>query len=231
MIHFDHVSFAYPSRPPLLCDISLTLNVREVAALIGPNGSGKSSLALLLNGLLKPTAGRISVDGMGTSNPAYQSEIRRRVGILFQNPEHQIVADTVTEEIAFGLELFNAPRNEMRQRVSELMQAFELQPLANRCPEELSGGQKQRLTIAATIAAGASYLVLDEPTALLDAKGRDTLFQVTSRLRQNKGILFITPFPEETSFADRLLYLDGGTLREISQDERNSFCMALENVG
>ncbi len=229
MICVDRMSFAYQGQSPLFSDISLTLQTGEIVALIGPNGSGKSTLTLLLNGLLKPAAGRIFVDGMDTSDPACQSEIRCRVGILFQNPEHQIVADTVAEEIAFGLELLNMPRAEMQQRVTELLNEFDLHSLAHRHPEELSGGQKQRLAIAATLATGVSYLVLDEPTALLDRKGCDTLFRVINRLRHGKGILFITPFPEETSLAERLLYLDSRSLREIPQEERRSFCAALEN--
>jgi len=229
MICVDHMSFAFQDQVPLFSDISLALQIGEVVALIGPNGSGKSTLTLLLNGLLKPAAGRILVDGMDTSDPARQSEIRRRVGILFQNPEHQIVADTVAEEIAFGLELLNMPRAEMQQRVTEFLNEFDLRSLAHRHPEELSGGQKQRLAIAATLATGVSYLVLDEPTALLDRKGCDTLFRLINQLRHDTGILFITPFPEETSLAERLFYLDAGTMREIPQDERESFCMALEN--
>ena len=229
MICVDRVSFAYLGQRPLLSDVSLILRTGEIVALIGPNGSGKSTLTLLLNGLLKPAAGKITVDGMDTNNPAHQSEIRRRVGILFQNPEHQIVADTVVEEIAFGLELLNMPRAEMQQRVAELLNEFNLQALAHRHPEELSGGEKQRLAIAATLATGVSYLVLDEPTALLDREGCDTLFRLIDRLRHDKGILFITPFPEESAVAERLLYLDGGTLKEIPQDERESFCAALEN--
>jgi energy-coupling factor transport system ATP-binding protein len=229
MICVDRVSFAYPGQRPLLSDVSLTLRTGETVALIGPNGSGKSTLTLLLNGLLKPAAGKITVDDMDTNDPTRQSEIRRHVGILFQNPEHQIVADTVVEEIAFGLELLNMPRAEMQRRVAELLNEFDLQSLAHRHPEELSGGEKQRLAIAATLATGVSYLVLDEPTALLDREGCDTLFRLIDRLRHDKGILFITPFPEETSFAERLLYLDSGTLREIPHYERESFCAALEN--
>jgi energy-coupling factor transport system ATP-binding protein len=228
MIRFDHVSFAYPGQDELLHDVSLVLERGELAALIGPNGSGKSTLALLLNGLLQPSAGQVTVDGLATSDRVHSQEIRRRVGILFQNPEQQIIADTVSEEIAFGLELLNTPRVEMQRRVGSLLDEFHLQPFAQRRPEELSGGEKQRLALAATLATGAAYIVLDEPTALLDRKGRDDLLRLIESLRRETGVLLITPFPEETHIADRLLYLDKGSLREIPQMERESFCGALD---
>lgn len=229
MIHVDRVSFAYPGERALLDDLSVVLRRAELVALVGPNGSGKSTLALLLNGLLQPSSGKVTVDGMATDDPADSREIRRRVGIVFQNPEQQIVADSVTEELAFGLELLNTPRPVMQQRVEELLDQFHLNALARRHPEELSGGEKQRLALAATLATGAAYLVLDEPTALLDRKGRDDLLGLLNLLRHETGILFITPFLEETHVADRLLYLDGGILREIPQEEREHFCGALEN--
>lgn len=228
MITVDRVDFSYPGQDELLRDVSLVLQRGELVALIGPNGSGKSTLALLLNGLLLPSSGEVTVDGMSTSDRAHSQEIRRRVGILFQNPEQQIIADTVSEEIAFGLELLNTPRVEMQRRVGSLLDEFHLQPLAQRHPEELSGGEKQRLALAGTLATGAVYLVLDEPTALLDRKGRDDLLRLIESLRRETGILLITPFPEETGIADRLLYLDKGKLREIPQMERESFCGALD---
>ena len=229
MISVEHVSFAYPGQSVLFRDLTLTLNRGEVVALIGPNGSGKSTLALLLNGLLRPSLGEVTVDGIATRNETHSQEIRRRVGILFQNPEQQIIADTVAEEIAFGLELLNMPRPDIQRRVATLLEQFHLQSLAHRRPEELSGGEKQRLALAATLATGAAYLILDEPTALLDWKGRDDLLQHLNTLRRETGILFITPFPKETNIADRLLYLDSSSLREIVQKERKSFCEALEN--
>ncbi|MFH1011999.1 MAG: ATP-binding cassette domain-containing protein [bacterium] len=229
MIQLESVSFAYPGQPLVLCNISFELHQGEAIALIGPNGSGKSTLALLLNGLLQPSSGTVRVDGLETTNPEHRTEIRRRVGLLFQNPEQQIIANTVAEEIAFGLELLNMPRAEMQTRVGELLKEFRLEAFAVRRPEELSGGEKQRLALAAIMAIRPTYLVLDEPTALLDREGREQLLSLLSSIRHQAGILFITPFPEETAFAGRLLFLSEGALREIPAQERDHFCRILEN--
>jgi energy-coupling factor transporter ATP-binding protein EcfA2 len=229
VIQVENVAFAYPGRPALFSDISFTLQRGEVVALIGPNGSGKSTLALLLNGLLLPSSGRVLVDSMETTDASKRTEIRRRVGFLFQNPEQQIIANTVAEEIAFSLELLKMPRTQMQERVAELLRHFHLDLMADRPPEELSGGEKQRLALAATLATSPAYLVLDEPTALLDRMGRDELLSLLQSLRHELGILFITPFPEETDFVDRLLYLDEEGLQEIPDLERSHFCQALEN--
>ncbi len=229
MIRVEQVSFAYAGHVELFSDISFSLERGELVALIGPNGSGKSTLALLLNGLFQPSTGKVVIDDMDTANPEHRHDICRRVGIVFQNPEEQIVADTVEEEIAFGLELLNKSREDMLNRVANLLDEFHLRSLAQRNPEELSGGEKQRLTLAATLATGAEYLVFDEPTALLDWQGRQDLLHALEDLRRDMGILFITPYLEEIDFADRLLYLENGTLREIPQQEREKFCRALEN--
>ena len=229
MIRVELVSFAYTGYAELFHDVSFELERGELVALIGPNGSGKSTLALLLNGLFQPSTGKVVIDDMDTANPEHRHDICRRVGIVFQNPEEQIVADTVEEEIAFGLELLNKPREEMQIRVANLLDEFHLRSLSQRNPEELSGGEKQRLTLAATLATGAEYLVFDEPTALLDWQGRQDLLHALEDLRRDMGILFITPYLEEIDFADRLLYLENGTLREIPPQERERFCRALEN--
>ncbi len=229
MIRVEQVSFAYVGHPELFHNISFSLERGELVALIGPNGSGKSTLALLLNGLFQPSTGIVVIDDMDAANPEHNRDIRRRVGVVFQNPEEQIVADTVEEEIAFGLELLNKPREDMFNRVANLLDEFHLRSLSQRNPEELSGGEKQRLTLAATLATGAEYLVFDEPTALLDWQGRQDLLHALKDLRRGMGILFITPYLEEVDFADRLLYLDNGTLREIPKQDRKRFCRALEN--
>lgn len=229
MIEVDCVSFSYPGREKLLDGISFVLQKPELVALIGPNGSGKSTLALLLNGLLQPSSGKVFVDGLDTTDPTLGHDIRHRVGIVFQNPEHQIIADTVEEDIAFGMELLNKPRSEMQDNVGQLLSEFHLERMAQRSPDRLSGGEKQRLALAATLITNPDYLILDEPTALLDRQSCDDFLLRLEKLHQNTGILFITPFPEETAFADRLLYLDNGTLREIPKQERTDFCRALED--
>ncbi len=229
MICVEQVAFAYAGHNEIFRNISFNLERGEFVTLIGPNGCGKSTLALLLNGLLQPSTGKIIIDDMDTTNPEHRNDVRRRVGVVFQNPEEQIVADTVEEEIAFGLELLNKSREDMLIRVANLIKEFHLEPLAQRNPEELSGGEKQRLTLAATLATGAEYLVFDEPTALLDWQGRQDFLHVMEDLRRDMGILFITPYLEEINFADRLLYMDNGTLREIPEQERERFCRALEN--
>ena len=197
-----------------LDNISLEITEGEYVCLIGPNGSGKSTLARHLNALLLPAAGDVYVDGLLTGKEENRWEIRRRVGLVFQNPDNQIVATTVEEDVAFGLENMGIDPPLIRQRVAEALELVGMSSLAQHAPHLLSGGQKQRLAIAGIIAMRPRCLVLDEPTAMLDPRGRREVLSTIRMLnRQEKvTVVHITHFMEETLDADRIIVMDRGQI-------------------
>ncbi len=204
----------------VLEEISLEIGDGEFAALMGANGSGKTSLARCLIGIYMPTAGEVIVDGLDTRDANALPEIRRRLGLVFQNPENQIVAPTVEREIAFGPENLGVPRPEMHQRVEAMLNLFRLKAYRQQAPHLLSGGEKQRLALAAVLAMQPRHLVFDEPTSLLDYESRCQLFELMAQLVASPNpfsaepltLLMITQFPEEALLAQRLLILDHGRL-------------------
>lgn len=217
MIEIKNLIFEYthPDRSPtrVLDEITFAISEGEAVGLMGANGSGKTTLARCLNGLLLPTDGEVLVDGLRTSNPANLPEIRRRVGMVFQNPENQIVSTTVEREIAFGLENLGRPHDEMHRRVDEMLAQFHLEGYRRQPPHLLSGGEMQRLALAAVVAMSPKYLIFDEPTSLLDFPTRKMVMQLISDLRsQGVAVLLITQFPEETFACDRLLILHRGRI-------------------
>lgn len=199
----------------VLSDISCEIADGEFVALMGANGSGKTSFARCLNGIVQPLSGEVLVDGMSTRAPESLLEIRRRVGMVFQHPDNQMVAPTVEREIAFGLENLGVARAEMHARVHEMLERFELQAYREHAPHQLSGGEKQRVALAAILVMRPRHLIFDEPTSLLDHPSRVRLFETIAQLRSTPtppSILFITQFAEEALFAERLLVLDRGRL-------------------
>ena len=201
----------------VLSEISCEIAKGEFVALMGANGSGKTSFARCLNGVIQPSSGAVFVEGMDTRAPENLLEIRRRVGMVFQHPDNQMVAPTVEREIAFGLENLGVPRAEMRARVEAMLARFELQAYREHAPHQLSGGEKQRVALAAVLAMQPRHLIFDEPTSLLDHPSRLRLFETIAQLRAPSlstpaSILFITQFAEEALFAERLLVLDHGRL-------------------
>lgn len=213
----DNVSFSYPAppgEPPVtaLDGADLWVHPGEFVAVVGPNGSGKSTLARLCNVLLTPSDGHVLVDGMDTRDPAHLWPIRDRVGMVFQNPDNQIVAAVVEEDVAFGPENQALHPEEIRARVEEALGAVGLSPLRHRPPHMLSGGQKQRLAIAGALALRPACLILDEPTAMLDPKGRAEVLHTVQRLNRTAGIsvVWITHFMEEAVQADRVLVMRQG---------------------
>jgi len=204
----------------VLDNLSLEIADGEFVALMGANGSGKTSLARCLNGILTPTFGEVIVDGLNTRNANELAEIRRRLGMVFQNPDNQIVAPTVEREIAFGPENLGVPRVEMRRRVEMLLELFHLETHRQQAPHLLSGGEKQRLALAAVMAMQPRHIIFDEPTSLLDYESRCQALELMQQLvsspnsfsAQPLTILLITQFPEETLFARRLLVMDHGRL-------------------
>lgn len=219
LIQVDNVHFAYPTGPGqdhsnALTNCSLRINKGETLAILGSNGSGKTTLAKHLNGLLVPQQGRVLVAGMDTQQQAHCWEIRRLVGMVFQNPDNQIVAATVEEDVAFGPENLGLSPTEIRQRVDCFLKLLQLTAERQTPPHMLSGGQKQRLAIAGVLAMYPRCIVLDEPTAMLDATGRRDLLLLLQRLKteQQISVVLITHLMEEASLADRVVVLDQGTV-------------------
>ena len=216
MIQVRDLSYSYAGTVALR---SATLQVQpgEHVAVVGANGSGKTTLARCLNGLLEPSGGTVLVDGLSPADPDTLYDVRRLVGMVFQNPDDQLVATTVEAEIAFGMENLGIPHGDMAARVEELLEAFHLTQYRTHPPHQLSGGEKQRVAVAACVALRPRYLVLDEPTSQLDPRARVELAALLDRLRQDLGIatLHITQIPDEAARADRVVVLHRG---EVAMD-------------
>ena len=215
MIDIENVTFQYEDAvEPALRDVSLHIKKGEFLAVVGHNGSGKSTLARHLNALLLPTNGAVRVEGMNTKDEENTLPIRQKVGIVFQNPDNQIVTTVVEEDVAFGPENIGVPPEEIRKRVDNALLAVGMKEFAARAPHMLSGGQKQRIAIAGMIAMEPEVLVLDEATAMLDPKGRRDILSVVSKLHREKGItvVMITQYMEEATAADRVAVMSGGRL-------------------
>ncbi|NLU09372.1 MAG: energy-coupling factor transporter ATPase [Tepidanaerobacter acetatoxydans] len=207
------VYYQYAASSDLaLKNINLRIEPGEFVAIIGPNGSGKSTLAKLFNGLYTPTEGDIFVAGFNTKNQDDIWKIRQKAGMVFQNPDNQIVATIVEEDVAFGPENLGIPPEEIRQRVKEALEIVELTEYADKAPHLLSGGQKQRVAIAGILAMKPDCIILDEPTAMLDPVGRKEVISTVKKLNQNEGktIVLITHFMEEAVQADRVLVMEKG---------------------
>lgn len=210
-----------------LKDINIAIKPGEFMGIVGKNASGKTTLARLLNGLLQPSLGKVLIDGMDTRDHRKRMEIRRRVAMVFQNPENQIVNPIVEEEIAFGPENLNLPPQEVSRRVEEALEVMGLKELRQQAPHLLSGGQKQRVAVAAALAMHPDYLVLDEPTSMLDQCCRRELIEHLHVLNRKQGItiILISHDMEDLAKADRLIVLQQGSVigdaspREIFQQE------------
>ena len=227
MIEVNHLSHLYVDENGndvrALDDVSLTIRRGEFVAIIGTNGSGKSTLAKHFNVLLQPTGGNVTVCGFDTLDDEHIWNIRQHVGMVFQNPDNQIVAAVVEEDVAFGPENLGVPSAEIRKRVDDALAAVNMTEYAEHGPHLLSGGQKQRIAIAGVLAMKPDCIVLDEPTAMLDPKGRLEVLETIHRLNKEEGItiVIITHFMEEAVTADRVgvmkngVKLQEGTPREI----------------
>jgi energy-coupling factor transport system ATP-binding protein len=211
-----------------LRNISFSISKGEYVGLLGMNGSGKSTLARLLNGLLKPSEGKVYINGIDTADPANLSEIRRIAGMVFQNPDNQLVCPIVEEEIAFGPENLELPLTEIRRRVDWALQICDLEDKRHHAPHLLSGGQKQMVALASVLAMLPEYLILDEPTSMLDPQSRSMLLKQLYNLNKQEGmtIILISHNPEDLLQADRLIVLDQGsislegTTREVYANEK-----------
>ncbi|MFQ5649046.1 MAG: ATP-binding cassette domain-containing protein [bacterium] len=224
MIEIVNLHFQYrnPEGAPVevLTGIDLVVHAGESVALMGANGSGKTTLARCLNGLLQPTEGEVRIDGLNTNENNQLPEIRRRVGMVFQNPENQIVSATVEREVAFGLENLAVPHDQMHAIVAEMLRVFHLEPYRLHPPHLLSGGEMQRLALASVMAMRPDVIIFDEPTSLLDPASRALLLELIAQLHQrnarnqNPAVtpLFITQSPEEALPFERLLVLHKGKI-------------------
>ena len=218
-IHVENVTFRYGTDDPLslkeaLSGVSLAVERGEFVALLGHNGCGKSTLAKHFNAMLLPTSGKVFVDGMDTTEEALKYEIRRRVGLVLQNPDNQLVASIVEEDVAFGPENLGVPPKEIRQRVDDALKAVEMYDYRLATPYKLSGGQKQRVAIAGIIAMQPECIVLDEPTAMLDPRGRTEVLNTIHKLNRELGItiVLITHYMDEAVTADRVVVMDSGRI-------------------
>ncbi|MDD3109988.1 MAG: energy-coupling factor transporter ATPase [Clostridiales bacterium] len=211
----DQVTYRYePQAEPAVKDISLVIPRGQFTAILGHNGSGKSTLAKLLNGLFLPSEGRITVSGMDTREEKHTWDIRQAAGMVFQNPDNQLVATRVYDDVAFGLENIGVPTEEMPPRIDEALRLTGMAEYADRPPHLLSGGQKQRVAIAGILAMQPQALILDEATAMLDPQGRKEVFDTVARLNREQGItvVWITHFMEEAARAQRVMVMDHGAM-------------------
>ena len=214
-----HVSHTFETEEgktfDALKDVTARIKKGEFTAIIGTNGSGKSTLARHLNALLLPTEGELIVEGMRTSDAGRVWDIRQKVGMVFQNPDNQLVAAVVEEDVAFGPENLGVPPEEIRERVDLALEKVGMTSYRKQAPSMLSGGQKQRVAIAGVLAMKPDCIVLDEPTAMLDPKGRKEVMDTIHELNKTEGItiVLITHFMEEAVTADHILVIDKGVLK------------------
>ncbi len=238
MIEINNVTFQYDSEdvgsPAAVHGIDLTIERGSFTVILGHNGSGKSTLAKLMNGMLKPDVGTVLVDGLDTKDEKNEFEIRRRLGLVFQNPDNQIICTIVEEDVAFGPENLGVAPSEIRDRVDSALEQVGMSEFRTAAPHHLSGGQKQRVALAGILAIEPDCIVLDEPTAMLDPIGRKEVISTITRLNREKGItiVLITHFMEEAAEADRVLVMEHGRLVADGKPEQIfSDTQLLESAG
>ena len=222
LIKFNNVTFAYTSyedeeesvKTPVLTDFSLEIPRGQFIAVLGHNGSGKSTAAKMMNALLVPQSGSVIVDGIPTDDESKVIDIRRKVGMVFQNPDNQLVATIVEDDVAFGPENLGVPPEEIRVRVDNALKAVGMYEFKDREPHRLSGGQKQRVAIAGIIAMQTDCIVMDEPTAMLDPRGRKEVMDTIKMLCDELGItvVLITHYMDEAVKADRVVVMNDGKI-------------------
>jgi energy-coupling factor transport system ATP-binding protein len=216
IIKIENVKFKYDEKDTLYAVDGVNLNIRqgEFTAVVGRNGSGKSTLAKLINSILLPESGKIYVKGMDTADDSKLWDIRQAAGMVFQNPDNQLVATIVEEDIAFGPENQGVDPSEIRRRVDEALKAVGMYDFRDWPPHMLSGGQKQRIAIAGILALNSDCIILDEPTAMLDPSGRKEVMDTLQKLKERgKTIILITHYMDEAVQADRVVVMDRGSVK------------------
>ena len=220
MLQTENLTYSYPAGEEgegatlALCGVTLAIERGSFTVILGHNGSGKSTLAKTFNAVLLPSGGKVYVDGMDTSDEKMLLEIRRRVGMVFQNPDNQIVANVVEEDVAFAPENLGVPSEEIRRRVDDALRTVGMEQFARHAPHLLSGGQKQRIAIAGVLAMRPQCIVLDEATAMLDPVGRAEVIATIERLNREEGItvVLITHHMNEAEHADRVVVMNRGSV-------------------
>ncbi len=237
MIEIRELEFHYDKeQAPTLKGINLDIHEGEWVTILGRNGSGKSALARLMNGLLLPSAGQVIVDGLTTTEPEQLWQIREKVSFVFQNPENQFIATSVEDDIAFGPENLGYPREEITSRVERALELMHLKNIRDKAPHLLSGGEKQRVALAGALAMASQYLVMDEPTSMLDPQMRRTVLDSLRFLHDELGmaIIYITNIMEEALLGERIVVLQQGTIArqgtpaEIFADQEWLLSMGLD---
>lgn len=244
LIKFDNVSFSYqttdekdnPVSIPVLKDFNLSIEQGSFVAILGHNGSGKSTVAKLTNGILFADSGTVTVNGKVAKNDDSIYDIRRDAGMVFQNPDNQIVSSIVEEDVAFGVENLGVPADECRKRVDDALKTVGMYEYRLKTPSKLSGGQKQRVAVAGIIAMKPKCIILDEPTAMLDPNGRKEVIDTVMKLNKEEGItiVLITHYMDEAVKADRVVVMDNGiimldgTPREVFDDVDKMNSLSLE---
>ena len=216
IIEIKNISYVYSGdeEETVLNDFSFNVERGSFTVILGHNGSGKSTLAKLMNGLFKPAAGKVTVDGMDTDDPNSEIEIKRRVGLVFQNPDNQIISSVVEEDVAFGPENLGFSPEEIRDRVDSALKAVDMFEYRKSAPHNLSGGQKHGVAIAGILSMTPECIILDEPTAMLDPQGRQEVMDALYQLTKNSSItiVLITHFMEEAQYADRVVVMNDGKI-------------------
>ena len=218
MIEIDNITYAYPGVDDEENDVkaidglSIDIEKGDFVAILGHNGSGKSTLGKLLNAQMKPSSGDIRIDGISVLDEDSEWEIRKKCSMVFQNPDNQMVATTVEDEVAFGPENLQIENPELRERVDSALEQVGMIKYKKRSPSNLSGGQKQRVSIAGVIAMMSDYIIFDEPTAMLDPQGRKDVIDLIKSLNKDYGktIIYVTHYMEEAVLADKIVVLDSG---------------------
>ncbi len=236
IIELENVNFSYDKRIDVIKNVSLAINQGEHIAIIGHNGSGKSTLAKLFNGLVKADSGSVKVMGLDCGDKKQVFEVRKKVGVVFQNPDNQLIASIVEDDIAFGPENLGIERQEIAKRIDFALKAVGMEKFRHSSPTRLSGGQKQRIAIAGVLALKPSVLVLDESTAMLDPQGRSEVLEVAKTLNKEQGttVINITHYMDEVVDADRVYVVSqgqivlSGTPQEIFNDRQKIARYGLE---
>lgn len=224
MIELKDINFKYKNGEMVLKDINLKVEEKEFITIIGKNGSGKSTLLKLIGGITKPTKGQAVVDSIDLSDKKNFMEIRKKVGIVFQNPENQIIFNNVHDDIAFGIK--NLGLDNTEERIKQALKTVNMQEHENAESYDLSMGQKQRITIASVLSMGTKYIVMDEPTAMLDSEGKETVYEIVKNLKQQGyTIIYATNVMDEILYSDRTIIMEKGKIvKEIKSKE------ILENI-
>ena len=236
ILSLENVSYSYEQGKKVLKDVNLVVNQGEYVAIIGHNGSGKSTLTKLFNGLFVPETGKVTVDGYTSSDKKALFDIRKSVGVVFQNPDNQLVASIVEDDVAFGPENIGVKREEISKRIDFALNAVGMQSFRKASPTRLSGGQKQRIAIAGVLALLPKVLILDESTAMLDPAGRKEILEVVKKLNREQGVtvITVTHYMDEVVNADRVVVLSkgeialSGTPREIFSNSKEIKELGLE---